>query len=93
MPGVICFLFFICLRTLKLSVFFFFIFFFISFIAYGYTCAEKGLEDPQARMQARGRGVVVGRGLGAYPKINSGRPVSPFSPLIESSWRFETRGA
>ena len=38
-------------------------------------CAEGGLEDAQARVQARGRGgvgVIGGRGLGA--EINVGPP-------------------
>ncbi len=42
MPGVICFLFFICLRTLKLSVFFFFIFFFhIIYCLRLYLCRKR----------------------------------------------------
>ncbi len=57
----------------------------MSFVAFFfYACAEGGLEDPQARVQARGH--VVGRGFGAYAEIKSGLPVSPFSPLIDSSF-------
>jgi hypothetical protein len=62
---------------IKIVWFFFSIFVHIIYCLRLYLC-RKGLEDPQARVQARGRGVVVGRGLGAYAKINSGLPVGPF---------------
>ncbi len=66
---------FIYLFIIYLFIYLFYISFYCAwlFALYMYICAEGGLEDAQARVQARGcGGVIGGRGLGA--EINAGPP-------------------